>query len=335
MRIVDPSIFYSGYQINYEEQVINILTESSNGTLFSEWAATFSDFTTVDVCFSGGIDSQFVLSVLNTLGKKINVYIFSFIWEDCVFNSPDVMHAIRYCERYGYEYKNIEIDFKQFVESNKHLHYCTEYHITSPQIALHLKMLDMIESDNPIFLGTETPMMQYSFINHRAAGVFNHTVATNAFLKYAIKNNRIVIKDLFALTPKTQLLGLLQFLETTKKHKLIFPMELDSPGSGLSQPLRTLFYLDIGADIIAPLLKNTGFELLKMHMAKQTGIYNQFDISYRHPLENTLKKEFWFSKDKFKVAIKNPEVERIRKEFEGFCKSEPDIKPIEMYNFIL
>lgn len=337
MTLTDPRQFYSGYQIDFDSKTIEVLIDDRNETsLMDEWCCQFSQFDKVNVCLSGGLDSQFVLSTLAKLQKNINVYIFSFLWDDTVFNSPDVLHAMRYCDRFGYNFVNIDIDFKKFVQTNQHLTYCLKYKTHSPQIALHLKLLDLIEDNNPIFFGTEVPMVQYSTTRHQAefVGILNHAFATNPFLNYSLENNKIVIKDLFSLNARTHYLGFKQFIETSQNHKLFFPSDNLKTGNA-AQPLKRLVYADIGADLIPPLLKNTGFEILKMHLAKLTGVYNQFDIDYRYPIENTLKREAWYSTNNFRVKFKNTIMEDMRLAYQEFCKTTADIRPIDIYNFIL
>ena len=50
--------------------------------------------------------------------------------------------------------------------------------------------------------------------------------------------------------------------------------------------LKHEIYEDIIPGGLNPLTKNTGFEKIKKHLASQTGIYNQFDLLYRKPLEH-------------------------------------------------
>jgi hypothetical protein len=336
---MNPAQFYKGYSVNYDERIIEVSAEKTDSTetLMSLWAAEFSKFETVNVCFSGGIDSQFVLSILRRLGKNTNVYIFSFLWENSVFNSPDVLHAIRYCEKFGYKYTNVEIDFQEFVNTNKHLDYCLAYKTNSPQIALHLRMLDFIDNPYPIFFGTEVPMFEHNLdtmnVNVSRAGLIHHLFTTNSFLNYSTINNKLVIKDMFALNPKTHYLGFKQFTDTAMSYKVIFP-ESDA-SAGRSQPLRKLFYSDLGAELLPPLLKNTGFEILKMHLAKQTGVYNQFDVDYRYPLNNTLSSKKWYFKNKYRIKFQSTAIEELRIFYEKVSREDPEMVPLEIYNFIL
>lgn len=338
MNLKDSSQFYKGYKVDYNERTLDILLEEpDNGTtLFNAWDETFAGFNKVNVCLSGGIDSQFALSVMKRLGKQIHVYIFQFIWEDNVFNSPDVLHAIRYCERFNHPYTIIDIDYKHFLHTGQHLKVCKLYRAASPQIALQLKMIDLIEDkETPVVLGGDVPMLEYdkSKKTSNLIGLQYQPFMTNAFLNYGLTNNRIVVKDLFRINPVTYYLGLKQLVETTKQHKLI--LTINHTGSGSTQPLRKLIYSDIGADLVPPLLKQTGFEILKMHLAKLSGVYNQYDVLFRHPLERTLKQESWFHVSKFNVRIKQFEVQKIKKEYESICNESADLEEVVNYNFIL
>jgi hypothetical protein len=278
---MDSSQFYNGFSVNYDAKTIESLisADTTYDALLPIWAEKFKNFTAVNMCLSGGIDSQFVLSMLSKLKKDITVYIFSFVWDDCVFNAPDVLHAIRYCDRYNYRYKNVEINYKEMLSGSEFLNYCRKYKAVSPQISLQLKMLDYIENNNPTFLGGDIPMLAYDFDTQNASiqGINYQPFITYAFLNYAEQNNRIIIKEMFRMDPECHAIAYKEFLNTVKKHKIIFPSS--GSGSGQTQPFRLLFYRDLGAEILPPLLKNTGFETLKMHLAKQTGVYNQYDVT--------------------------------------------------------
>jgi len=339
VSLPDPAEFYRGFNINYNARIIESLvsTDTAHNTLLSLWAEKFKNFTAVNMCLSGGIDSQFVLSMLAKLEKDITVYIFSFVWDDCIFNAPDVLHAIRYCERYGHEYKNIEINYKEMLSGSEFLNYCRRYKTTSPQISLQLKMLDYIDNSNPTFLGGDTPMLTYDFNTQTASidGINYQPFMTYAFLNYAEQNNQIIIKEMFRMDPESHALAYKEFLNTIKRHKIVLPSSRTN--SGLLQPFRLLFYRDLGAEILPPLLKNTGFETLKMHLAKQTGVYNQYDVTYRFPLEQLLMNEEWYVAQHIKPfrAIVPKWLNEVKQELEDFYRTTPDIKPIELYNFIL
>lgn len=331
--------FYKGFRVNYDEKTLEIFITNPGDTvsLMAEWAKSFADFETVNVCLSGGIDSQFVLSVLRALNKNINIYIFSFTWDDCVINSPDVTHAKRYCEKFGLKYTDLDIDFKNFLHTGNHLNVCKKYKATSPQIALQLKMLDYIPDTHiPTFLGGDVPMFEFNRDTKRSsvAGYVYQPFLTNAFNNYGTINNRIVIKDLFRINPITNYLGFKQMVDTTIKHKIAVPYNIK--GSGTTQQIRKLFYIDLGTDIVSPLLKNTGFELLKQHLAIESGIYNQFDLLYRAPLENTLRQESWFNFTKgYAVKTKTSVLQELLTQHETFCQNTDDIEFCEGYNFIL
>lgn len=338
MNFKDSSQFYKGFKVDYTERTLDILLEEppENVTLIDVWGESFATFDKVNVCLSGGIDSQFALSTVKRLGKEAHVYIFQFLWEDTVFNSPDVLHAIRYCERFEHKYTVIDIDYKNFLHTSQHLKICKLYKARSPQIAIQLKMIDLIpDTHTPVILGGDVPLLEYDKNKETSnvMGLSYQPYMTNAFLNYGQANNRIVIKDLFRVSPVTHYLGLKQLVETTKKHKLILTNE--HIGTVSTQPLRKLIYSDIGAELIPPLLKQTGFEMLKMHLAKLSGVYNQYDVLFRYPLENTLTQESWFHFDNFKVRIKPSSIKQIKNEYENFCKETDDLSVVENYNFIL
>ena len=329
------SIYYSGVTVDYTAKTIKLNLEDPGDSvsLYDLWRDAFDSFDKVNVCLSGGIDSQFVCSVLSTLKKDVTVYIFSFVWDDCVFNSPDVMHAVRCCERFRYKYKQVEIDYKQLLESGKFLECCTKYRVSSPQLALQLTMLEYIDNDYPIFLGGDIPMINYNFDTKQTSivSVVELPDVNQPFLNYSTINNRIVIKDILRCNPEIHFLAYKSFLKTSMTHKLVCT---DQTSTGGAQPFRKLYYTDIGCNMIPPLLKNTGFEILKMHLAKQTGVYNEYDLRYRYPLIEILKRESWYHKQ-FKLKSNNQHLLKIDDEFRTFCQNEQNLKTIELYNFIL
>jgi len=337
MSILDSTRFYQGFLPDIEQRQVSLLLSrpENNVSLHDLWEAEFSGFNKVNVCLSGGIDSQFVLSLMTQLKKDVSVYIFAFVWEDCIFNSPDVTHAIRYCKRFGHTYSLIEINYEKFLKENKHVQFCKTYNLSSPQIALQLHMLDYIENSDPTFLGCDIPLFQYDFTEKKAhlVNTASYLAIPLPFLNYAKINQKLIIKEMFSISPEIHYLSFKHFVDVTKKHKLV--IDKNFPSSGVSQPLRKLFYSELGANILPPLLKNTGFELLKMHLAKRTGVYNEFDLKYRQPLnlflENTQKVDL----NNFRVITKGDDLANLLQEFEDFCKTTPDIKPIELYNFIL
>lgn len=331
--------FYKGFRISYDEKTLEILVKEPDEqhSLLDEWGVQLKQFDKVYVCLSGGIDSQFVLSILRTLQKDVHVFIFSFLWENCVINSSDVVHATRLCQQFNVEYTLMDIDFKEFLHTGESLKVCKQYKAHSPQVALQLKMLDYIPNKEiPIFLGGDLPMLTYNNQTEKAeiSGFTNVVYTTNAFCNYGLLNDRIVIKDLFRINPTTTYLGFKQIVDVAKKTKLVVPADIT--GSGTSQQVRKHVYTNLGATLISPLLKNTGFETLKQHLAIESGVYNQFDLLYRSPLENTLNREGWLDLTKgYSLLVKKSTINLLVNEYEKFCRETPDIKFCKAYNFIL
>ncbi len=335
MKLKDPGKFYRAFSVAENSNVLKIFLEETDKTLMELWEEELSSFSDVNVFLSGGIDSQFVLHLLSKLGKNITVYIFSWLWDDCVINSADVIHATRYCNKFGYSYKTIEIDYKQFLHTNQHLSICKQYHASSPQISLQLKMLDFVDNDNPIFLGGDPPIINYNLLNKKSSvwGLDYQVYMTNAFLRYSVANKKIVIKDLFKISPEISWLSHKLFVEVTKKHKVVYP---EFTGELVShQPIRKLFYQELGTELLLPLLKNTGFETLKVHLAKESGIYNQYDMLYRYPLLKALERETWYSTAPKAKFMNSELIKQIVDEHNKFCTESVDFTVIENYNFNL
>lgn len=105
------------------------------------------------VLYSGGMDSEYVCSVLLHLGIDFIPVII-----DLKYNDHDIAYAHKFCDTHNIKPKIIDIDFLKFVESGKML-----------DIALNMKccsyrmpatMYAMLELDGFILLGNDPPFMR-------------------------------------------------------------------------------------------------------------------------------------------------------------------------------
>jgi hypothetical protein len=100
-----------------------------------------------------------------------------------------------------------------------------------------------------------------------------------------------MFKDLFKLDCYTNYLSVKFNLDVIQQHKKYFA-DINAYADS-SFVYKQYYYEMLGAKLMSPLYKATGFETLKNMFAQETGIYNQFDKLYRYPLQSRIMSEPW------------------------------------------
>ena len=101
---------------------------------------------------------------------------------------------------------------------------------------------------------------------------------------------------------------------------------------------KTEFYKSFGVDIKMPILKNTGFEDLKKHMALYSGIYNEFDLKFRYPLEDILSENRWYNHF-FKFFTLDQRLDHncdfveLAASYKNIIETSSNLKDLSLYNF--
>ena len=158
-----------------------------------------------------------------------------------------------------------------------------------------------------------------------------------------------MFKELFYLDPQSLYLGYEKNLQlatdrkiylynTLQKASYDYNSYLQAANKVNSMLYKTEFYRSFGIDIRLPILKNTGFEDLKKHMALYSGIYNEFDLKYRYPLEDLLSEKLWY-KNFFKFSALdqrlnyNADFNDLTNTYKTIVESSTDLKDLYLYNF--
>ena len=74
-----------------------------------------------NVALSGGLDSQFALRVAKHLNVPTKAYTYLALWEGAPVNSDDVQLAIQVANKENVEIEIVELDLKEFLDTNKHI----------------------------------------------------------------------------------------------------------------------------------------------------------------------------------------------------------------------
>ena len=90
-------------------------------------------------------------------------------------------------------------------------------------------------------------------------------------------------------------------------------------------------YESIVPGTVNPLLKLTGFERIKKYLATETGVYNQFDKTYREPLE-IYREQLYGNMNDWIIKEKNPHI--IKELSEEFLQVVKDVDSKEKQTYL-
>jgi len=97
---------------------------------------------TVEVLFSGGVDSELILKTC--LLKKIPVRALTLRMyiHGILKNTHDLYYSEKFCRANGVEQKFIDLDIKSFYENGNHIPYLEPYYVTRATLATQLWLLE-------------------------------------------------------------------------------------------------------------------------------------------------------------------------------------------------
>jgi hypothetical protein len=273
---------------------IKIRKPDNDKPIIEDLVDQFQHVKNVNVALSGGIDSQFALRVACELDVPVKAYTYVSMWEGAVINADDVLTAELIAEKQNVELVKVYMDLKEFFDTNKHIEYGKKYATKSPQVAFHLYFIEKTFKDvkGTLFLGGEVPMMVKNSSEDEGpmdiaglnSGFFMAT--TSGYRRLCKKHNIDLVKDLLFYTPEIIYKSLYTSINIAREKQKHCEWKEEYMVNMFPHKLKHEIYEDIIPGGINPLTKNTGFEKVKKHLASQTGIYNQFDLLYRKPLEH-------------------------------------------------
>jgi hypothetical protein len=124
---------------SYYEETVNvaeIVWSQKQGNLF--------------LCYSGGLDSEYVLAVFKSLGMPITPVIMR-----TQYNHHETQYAFKYCDENSITPVVIDLDYDKFVESGEFLKIATEYKIAAYQLPSNLWLTTQI--DGTVITGDSNP----------------------------------------------------------------------------------------------------------------------------------------------------------------------------------
>lgn len=102
------------------------------------------------LCYSGGLDSEYVLAVFKSLGMPITPVIMR-----TQYNHHETQYAFKYCDENSITPVVIDLDYDKFVESGEFLKIATEYKIAAYQLPSNLWLTTQI--DGTVITGDSDP----------------------------------------------------------------------------------------------------------------------------------------------------------------------------------
>lgn len=238
---------------------------------------------TLNLCVSGGIDSEVML--LSFLEAKIPFEATILKFKDNL-NEFDIFNVIEFCQKKNIKTTILELDVLDFLESGKHLEYGKKYRCQSPQIAVHLWLLDQV----PGF-----PLMSGNFIYPQPldGGVFYLGLPGDlhcTYFRYFEANQKKGIPWFLIYTPELNQ----SFLNTPlAKEQAQRDPENQIPFTYL---VKCQIYNEAGFDVKPRPDKFTGFEKIRAMYDEKfgTGFGTKFDQLFRAPLVemNPIPEEF-------------------------------------------
>jgi hypothetical protein len=285
-------------RIDLTTGITQVQVKQSEQSLDSLWQQVYAGYHSPWVCVSGGADSQLTANLAHLYSETPQAVTFAFVWEHTVVNAPDVVQATRFCKNLGMPHQIIDVDLKDFL--NNHLHQIAqEYQCVTPQLASHLwaMKLHLSQSGNPVLYGGEAPYVHVndqglpvpagrSSFNKKSMSKFFKEMMLPFYLFGKIHDVQIN-RDPFTVSPEIYFQSLMHNIQVWRNDNLQLPEVIPPTLNGL--PFKHAYYQALGYHTEFPLSKKTGFELLKSHLAQQTGNYDEFDLRYRKPLRDLLK----------------------------------------------
>ena len=105
------------------------------------------------ICYSGGLDSEYVLSVFRHLGMRVTPVIMR-----TAYNNHETQYAFDYCKNRKIKPLVIDLDYDNFVNSGKLLEIATEMECAAYQIPCNMWLTSQL--DGTVITGNDPPHMK-------------------------------------------------------------------------------------------------------------------------------------------------------------------------------
>lgn len=303
-------------------------------TVLESLAPLLKDVKKAHILLSGGVDSQFWVRVCNYFNIPARATTYLSFWDGSPINTDDYVCAELTAKKYNIEWDVVNINLNELLGQPQLLELAKKYKTASQQLAVHMYFMEQVVNTNEtVFMGGECVYMALNNIGNIYANYAGRLEDLNTYKLFFEQHNLQYFKDTFLLTPELHYLFYKESIKVTEQHQV--HLDFSSKQAHLLPDTHTVkqhIWESIIPGSIPTLVKSTGFEKLKKYMAVTSGIYNEFDIKYRHYLQQVLAKS---SIDHTKTIVKthNPLVmQELSNSFLDTIESN-NSKPIEAYRF--
>jgi len=235
----------------------------------------------IHLCYSGGLDSEYVLAVFRTLGMPITPVIMR-----TQYNHHETQYAFKYCDENSITPVVIDLDYDKFVESGEFLKIATEYKIAAYQMPSNLWLTTQL--DGTVITGDSDPHL---FLHNDNKWYVDEIEPMYTQFEF-FKNNNIYGTPFFLSYTSEQYFAFLTdptMLSLARNH---------IPGKTGSYSSKVHVYNNQNRFKLEQRVKKHGYEIVE-----QSPIFNHPDIQ----LVNSWKDKWWGSSNHeyFKLIEKN------------------------------
>lgn len=107
----------------------------------------------LQLCYSGGLDSEYVLSVLTAMGMEVEVVIMR-----TAYNDHETKYAFKYCNAKNITPTIIDLDYDKFVESGQLLEIAESIQCAAWQLSSNMWLASQL--DGTVITGNDPPHMK-------------------------------------------------------------------------------------------------------------------------------------------------------------------------------
>ena len=223
----------------------------------------------IQLCYSGGLDSEYVLCVFLELGMDIQPVIMR-----TQYNHPETQYAFKLCENKNIKPIVIDLDYDDFVESGKFLKIAEDTKCGAYQYVANMWLTSQL--DGTVLTGDSNPHL---FLNEDKIWYVDEIEPTYRQFDYFNKNNIYGTPFFISYTAEQYLAFLLD--PTIKKLA-----NNEIPGKTGSHSSKVHVYNNQDKFKLEPRTKLTGYELVE-----KSPIFNHPDMQ----LVNSWKNTYWGS----------------------------------------
>ena len=204
---------------------------------------------TVEVCFSGGLDSE--VALLSCIYNKIPVRAITMriYTGEVLINTHDVYYSEKFCREHHIEQKFVDLDIVKFYETGDYIEMLRPYRIKSSGAALHLWLLN--QCSGYVILGGD-----YSWPWVVKPIVSPHQHEYNMYYRFMQDNNIHGIGNMLGYSLDSNL----QFI---KSHIDVYDHNKHDPSDRFKLPyLKRDIYHNLGFANLEPRIKAYGLDMV-------------------------------------------------------------------------